>query len=68
MSVTAALELALARVEEVREVLRAGDELRDEALRRREERHQHRGADLVLARHLRERLDAGLASRTWPSK
>src|SRR5262245_44553036 len=58
-SLLAALELALAGVEQVREVLRAGDELRDEALGHSEQRHQHPGADLVLARHQGERTDAG---------
>src|SRR5215813_2274341 len=52
-----ALELAPAGVEQVREVLRSRDDLRDEALRRREERHQHRRADLVLAGHARQRVD-----------
>ena len=57
---TRGLELALPRVEEVREVLDGRRDLRDEALRSREERHEHRGADLRLARHRREHLDAGL--------
>src|SRR5215510_11066885 len=52
------LELTTTSVDEVSEVLNGRCDLRDETLRSREERHQHRSPNLCLARHLREHFDA----------